>query len=438
MICPTPVSPTALEKHLRKLTEDIGVRLAGSPAEAAAADYLSGEFARTECTVEVETFPVSERAVEREELQVRIGGEWHTFPGSLFGSTPGTDGRVVEAPIVFFESATEYQRGDLSYLRDKAVVHLDCHIESRENYRRLMEAGPAFLLFVDIRYPGTVPLADGMFPAYVHALGAVPSVNVAFMDAWRWKVEGADTARLIVQGGMRRAQSQNIIAELPGNDPDAGILYAGGHHDTQAGSVGADDNGTGSTALLELARVLAPVPRRRTIRLISFGAEEQLSVGSATYVRQHRERVTTHGRFMFNMDSFGSHLGWTELNCCGPDEMADYLVSAFHANGNYVKATREVVPYADHFPFAAAGVPGIFLHRRNCAGGRFFHHRYDDDITRISFPLTASLVDCGAQLLAEFANADDLPFPRDMHPEQAETIQMFWEDLFGGWTGYEV
>jgi len=434
MTCPAPVSAAALEKHLRTLTVDIGVRLAGSPAEAAAADYLGGEFTKTGCSVQVETFPVRERAVEREELQVRIGGNWHTFPGSLFSSTPGTDGRVVEAPLVFFESATEYQRADLSHLRGKAVVHLGCHIESRESYRRLMEAGPAFLLFVDVRYPGTVPLADGMFPAYVHALGAVPSVNVAFMDAWRWKVEGADAARLVAQGGMRPAQSQNVVAELPGSDPDAGMLYAGGHHDTQAGSVGADDNGTGAVALLELARVLAPVPRRRTIRLISFGAEEQLSLGSASYVRKHRERVAARGRFMFNMDSIGSHLGWTELCCCGPDKMVDYLVSAFHAKGNYVKATGEVVPYADHFPFAAAGVPGIFLHRRNCAGGRFFHHRFDDDITRVSFPLTASLVDCGARLLAELANADDLPFPRDMPPEQGETIQKFWEDLFGGWT----
>ncbi len=436
MTCPASVSSTALEKHLHKLTEDIGIRLAGSPAEAAAADYLRGEFAKTGCSVEVETLPVNERAVQREQLEVRIGGQWHAFSGSLFSSTPGTDGRVVEAPIVFFESATEYQRDDLSHLRGKAVVHLDCHIESRENYRRLMEAGPAFLLFVDVRYPGTVPLADGMFPAYVSALGAVPSVNVAFMDAWRWKVEGADTARLVVQGGMRPAQSQNVIAELPGSDPDAEILYAGGHHDTQAGSVGADDNGTGAVALLELARVLAPLPRRRAIRLISFGAEEQLSVGSAAYVRKYREDVTTRGRFIFNMDSFGSHLGWTELNCCGPDEMIDYLVSAFHAKGSYVKATREVVPYADHFPFAAAGVPGIFLYRPNCTGGRFFHHRFDDDISRISFPLMAALVDCGAQLLAELANADELPFPRDIHPEQLETVQTFWQDLFGGWTGY--
>ena len=65
---------------------------------------------------------------------------------------PAMGGALVEAPLVFFEAPTEYAREDLSHLRGKAVVHLGCHIESRAAYQRLMQAEPAFLLFVDIRY----------------------------------------------------------------------------------------------------------------------------------------------------------------------------------------------------------------------------------------------------------------------------------------------
>ena len=248
-----------------------------------------------------------------ESLEIRFGDLWQSFPCSLFSNTPGTDGKTIEAPLVFFESPTEYQRRDLSHLRGKAVVHLGCHIESRASYQRLMEAEPAFLLFVDIRFPGTAALADGMFPAYTRALGARPTVNVAYMDAWRWKSEGALAARLKVNGGMREGLSQNVVAELPGTDPEAGLIVLGGHHDTQAGSVGADDNASGVAAILEAARVLAPHARKRTIRFISFGAEEQLSVGSADYVRRHRDELSERGTFMANFDSFGSHMGWTEL-----------------------------------------------------------------------------------------------------------------------------
>src|SRR5262249_44179150 len=150
-----------------------------------------------------------------------------------------------------------------SSLRGKAVVHLGCHIESREHYRRLIQAEPAFLLFVDVRYPGNTPLADGMFPAYTRAIGARPTVNVAYMDAWRWKVENASRARLAVTGGMQPGTSTNVIADLPASEADASLLYVGAHHDTQAGSPGADDNGSGVSGLLELARVLSQTPRRR-------------------------------------------------------------------------------------------------------------------------------------------------------------------------------
>jgi hypothetical protein len=341
----------------------------------------------------------------------------------------------VEAPLVFFEAVTGYQNPDLSWLRGKAVVHLGCHIESREHYRRLMRAEPAFLLFVDIRYPGDVPLADGMFPSYTKDLGAQPTVNVAYQDAWRWKRDGAAAARLRVVGDRLESTSANIVGELPGTDPDSGILYMGGHHDTQAGTVGADDNACGTVALLELARVLAPLPRKRTLRLISFGAEEQLSVGSAEYVRRHRQEVETAGKFMFNFDSFGSLLGWSELNGNGPETMLPLVKKAFSDRGIYVKTGREVVPYTDQFPFAVAGVPGVWLYRRNCTAGRFFHHRHDDDMSKISCDVMASHLNAAAAIMAHLLNAEEFPVDADIPIEQREQILTYWEDLYGGWTG---
>jgi Zn-dependent M28 family amino/carboxypeptidase len=64
----------------------------------------------------------------------------------------------------------------------------------------------------------------------------------------------------------------NILAVKPGEDEMA--LFVGAHHDTVRGSPGADDNGAGVAALLELARVLAPVRFRRTIILAALDMEE--------------------------------------------------------------------------------------------------------------------------------------------------------------------
>lgn len=433
MSSPLTVDPRRIEQHLRVLTQDIGVRLAGSDAERQAAEYIAETFRAAGAEASVETFPVSQRCVEEQVLEVLVNGAWRRFPCSLFSSTPGTGGAVVEAPLVFFEAPAEYARGDLSFLGGKAVVHLGCHIESREAYGRLMAAQPAFLLFVDIRYPGTVPLADGMFPSYTRDLGVRPTLNVAFMDAWEWKRCGAAAARIRVRAEARRSVSQNVAGTLPGAGPVEEILYGGAHHDTQADSVGADDNAVGVAVLLELARVLAPLPRRRAIRLISFGAEEQLSVGSAEYVRRHRGEVEASGRCMLNVDGGGSLMGWSELNGNGPEAMVRAIVEGFRARGLWLTVGREVIPYTDQFPFAAAGVPGVWISRRNCTAGRFFHHRPDDDMSRVSCELVAAIAGAAADLLASWGKASALGFGRRIPKAQQAAIRRFWDDLYGGW-----
>lgn len=425
-----------IRQHLSVLTRDIGVRLAGSRGERAAADYIAAGWRRQGARVSIEEFPVRERAVTDQRLEVSCGGEWRPFPCSLLSNTPGTGGRLVEAPVAVIDAATGYQRDDLSGLGGKAVLHLGSHIETADHYRRLMAARPAFLMFVDVRYPGDVATADGMFPAYVHHFGAVPTVSVAYQDAWSWQAEGAAAARLRVDGGMQDSRSQNVIGELPGGDPAAGIIYVGAHHDTQADSVGADDNGTGVAAILALARALGGSARRRTIRFVSFGAEEQLSVGSAVYARRHREDLAADGRFMFNFDSFGSHLGWTYLVCNGSRGIAPVFVGALKARGQYVKVTSQLIPYADHFPFVAAGVPAAWLGRDNCAAGRFFHHRPDDDMTRVSCPLVAELTTAVGAALHELATASTLPFLPGIEEHDRQPVATMWNDLFGGWTGF--
>lgn len=425
-------SPDRIAHDLHVLAADIGVRLAGTPGERAAADHVRASADALGARTWEETFPVRARAVTEESLEVRIGDAWRAFPCSLFSSTPGTDGQWRTADLVVL-TPTDYQRDDLDYVRGKAVIHMGCHIESRASYARLMDAAPAFLLMVDTRYPADTPRADGMFPAYTAAIGAVPTLNVAHHDAWDWVARGATQARCRVVGGMVPAASQNVVVDLPGTDLADEILYASAHHDTQAGSPGADDNGSGVVGVMELARLLHDRPRRRTIRLVSFGAEEQLSVGSAAYVRAHRDEVSSRGRCMYNLDSYGSHLGWLQLYLNAHPDFEASFRPYLHTAGLRYQSFTGVVPYADHFPFIAAGLPGVFHYRVNCDGGRFFHHRPDDDLTRVSPQVIARDVSAVASWLDGMAVADALPFTPGIPEAQHAEVAACWDDLFGGW-----
>ncbi|MBT4816051.1 MAG: hypothetical protein HN742_38830 [Lentisphaerae bacterium] len=113
--------------------------------------------------------------------------------------------------------------------------------------------------------------------------------------------------------------------------------------------------------------------------------------------------------------------------------MAEFLLPFFEAADVYVKATPEVIPYTDLFPFVTAGVPGVYIGRSNCIGGRFFHHRVDDDLSRVSCPYMARVVDVTADAIHCLANADTIPFGREIPADQAAQVKAFWEDLFGGW-----
>lgn len=75
----------------------------------------------------------------------------------------------------------------------------------------------------------------------------------------------------------------NIIVELPGRDLPAEVLLITAHFDAAPGSPGADDDGTGTAAVLELARVLRDQPMRRTVRLVLFNLEEAGLLGSIPY-----------------------------------------------------------------------------------------------------------------------------------------------------------
>ena len=96
--------------HLKEivctLTDTIGVRLAGSVQERQAAEYLAKELSAYAPNVWIEEFPIKERYVIEEFLEVRINGEWKKFPCSLFSGAPGTGGALVEAELVNFDTAT--------------------------------------------------------------------------------------------------------------------------------------------------------------------------------------------------------------------------------------------------------------------------------------------------------------------------------------------
>jgi hypothetical protein len=89
-------------------------------------------------------------------------------------------------------------------------------------------------------------------------------------------------------GGVQPApvRTANVIAKLPGTVHPEVIYIVSSHFDSVERAPGADDNTSGTAALLEAARVLAKRPQAATIHFAFFTGEESGLLGAREYVRR--------------------------------------------------------------------------------------------------------------------------------------------------------
>ncbi|CAN5687596.1 hypothetical protein BH23GEM11_BH23GEM11_13760 [soil metagenome] len=119
------------------------------------------------------------------------------------------------------------------------------------------------------------------------------------LEGWGYEV----TVEWFEPRGMRAA---NVIARLPGTENPELIYAISSHFDSVLPSPGADDNSSGTTALLEAARVLAENPRKATIEFAFLTAEEAGLLGAREYVR----RMVEEGRQLVGVLN-NDMIGWT-------------------------------------------------------------------------------------------------------------------------------
>jgi hypothetical protein len=425
----TAVDIDRMTANWRALCADIGERLAGTAAEGRAAAHVATQLEKAGCSaVHTEEFACRSRKFAEARVLFRIGDRWQPVECAVVTGSSSTDGWVEGAPV-WLEMPEQADRIGRRSLEGRIVLLFGPLPTSAQDHRSLVEARPAAVIHVDHRFPFGWAKADGTYPAWVRRYGFPPTITVPYPVAWRWRTADACTLRVRSRIEMVDAVSKNVVGEISGVGPEAEEIIVAAHHDTQAGNVGADDNASGVVGILELAHMLSDSRPRRTIRFISFGTEEQLSVGSAAYVLRHREALDRIG-LVVNLDSVASPLGHHGMVCAGGEDLTRYLTRGMKAGGLPVAARRDAMPFADHFPFSAFGVPAVSFLRENFPGGRWQHHSVHDDLANVSAKVLADLVSALAGLLLHAAGVATLPFARGLGEDIAEQTMRFARDLY--------
>jgi hypothetical protein len=344
-------APRGLGAHLRALqdiaTELGGTRAAGSPGDAATADYIERRLRDAGYRVTRQRFRVP---FYRESAPPRVTSRGRSVrPIRTLQFSPGgrASGRVREAGLGCSASDFEAVReGEIALVRRGTCFF-------RIKAVNAQRAGAAAVLVRDQEErPVAATLASPGLRIPALALGSEAAVG--------------RRATVVVRAVSERRETASVIAETGPEDAPR-VVMAGGHLDSVPAGPGLNDNGSGVAALLHIAERLAD--EDRPLRFGFWGAEEIGLVGSRRYVnglsRDERRRIAAY----VNLDMVGS-----------PDsepEVYDGARSIEEALRRHLPRGTDEVELggnSDHASFERFGIPvgGIFTGLDDC-----YHQRCD-------------------------------------------------------------
>jgi aminopeptidase YwaD len=342
-------------------------RAAGTEGEKRAVEYIENEFKSLGLKTEVQPFPLYD-FIENQVI-VKINGqdlanEYHAFPGNVNGK--------VTAPLIHVGKARLGEFGEEVIGKIALIEHGEN--SSHEKILNVLNSGAVgAIIYHDLPSGDPSPL----YKSFPYEGKTIPVVGITRDDGLFLvaKLEANEPveASLVVDTDLVEKNSYNVIATLkPQDSQDTGeIVTIGAHHDSVPQGPGANDDASGVSAVLELARIFSKINVDTEIRFLTFGAEELGIIGSSHYVSslppEEIDRMVGH----FQMDMIGAEASGGEYPAGG------FIMYTTDGRKNLVtdygaEASQDIfpkpIPYghmgrSDHLPFHFAGVPAaLFTH----------------------------------------------------------------------------
>jgi len=404
------------------LTTEVGQRLAGTEAEARARDWAVRRLtALGFSNVHVEPFdmPVWVRGEERAEIV-------SPFPQQLvltaLGNSGATPAAGITGDIVAFNSVAELEAAPDAAVRGR-IVFIDHHMMPTQDgsgygqFGAPRRQGPTIAsrkgaLAIVVRSIGTDHHRNPHTGVQTFGAGArpIPAAALSVPDAEQLQriLARGQTVRMHLVLTPRNTgthQSGNVIADVPGTDPSAGMIVIGGHLDSWDLGTGAIDDGAGiAIAAAAAHRIMQAGQPRRTIRVVMFGAEEPGGLGGASlYARHHPgDNVVLVAESDFGADRvWRVNPGLAPANAALADRIAALLAPL-----GILRGREPADAGTDLGPWVRGGVAAVDL---NQDGTRYFdyHHTPDDTLDKIDLAQLRQNVAAWTAMLAAAADAPE-------------------------------
>ncbi|MEY2480251.1 MAG: hypothetical protein QOI04_1178 [Verrucomicrobiota bacterium] len=392
------------------LADNIGPRLSGSAQAAKAVEYVASELKAIGCEVQLEKVMVP-HWVRGEETAALV-----EFPGQAenttqkillcaLGGSVATPPEGITAEVVAVKNFEELKAMPRDRVAGKVVL-LDYHFDKQMAAEG--RGGEAYGEAVVYRGDGPSAAArQGAVACLVRSVGGadfrLPHTGQTNYAADAPKIPaGAVTAEdadlivdLVRQGGVKMkliltpqtlpdAESANVIGDIKGSEHPEQIVIVSGHLDSWDLGTGAIDDGAGVAVSMEAANLIQKLhlKPKRTIRVIAWINEENGSMGSKTYAKDHQKDFGNHFAVMETDGGAGHPLG---INVRAKPEVKTLLApvaAILQESGSGILNAVDRSPGADIDPMEKAGVPSF----SPIQDGRFYfnyHHTAADTLDKI-------------------------------------------------------
>jgi hypothetical protein len=374
--------------------------------------------------------PFFKLKTEAEQCSITVGDDT-LVTGRDLGINGWTGQHDSTGPVTFIRTKAERpQIAEGSLAGQLLVIQPDRRISPTDDF--VLKAKPACVLIVadDARVrneavdpgdsaPGGIPAASVTLTA-ANALAVRCGLKPDFFAAGSGRrgavpidenqvISSSTAVRCRIAATQESTDVPNVLGWLPGSDESLRHqhIVLGAHLDhlgVQRGQLfpGADDNGSGSTAVLQVARALGANPARpkRSVLVMAFCAEERGLLGSKYYVA-HPTRPVEDIVCMLNMDMVGRNEETTDepasanektIHLVGSQDrsqqMHQLVLKANEPVGFEFEYDEEdrVDGRSDHASFAARDIPVAFLFD----GFHPHYHQPSDSVEGMNFTKIAN------------------------------------------------
>jgi len=445
---------SSLETNLRRLTDEIGGRVPGTPAMQKAVNWGVQAFnAAGADSVHTEKFTIpfswaegdtQMSVVTPEQFKVRVVSvAWGPALAAqqhvpVIDVAEGTAEDFAKAgnlagAILLVHSQEMRKWDDLFAEYLKAPPIIDRAVQAKAMAIAFQSTRPYDLLYRHTNATGG-------------EIDRLPMVMVAREDAARM-------ARLLASGQKLYADlsipnhiggpvtAENVVAELRGSEKPDEFVVLGAHLDSWELGTGALDNGCNAALVIDALRAIkTPGLRpRRSIRFILFSGEEEGLMGSNAYVVAHHNELDKAAGVVIFDEGIGRTTGFSLGGRKDVVSAATNLVAPLK-QFDATTLTTDAEWGTDNFDFMLEGVPTLVANQEE-ANYLINYHAMSDTFDKVDLPQLKKHVAEAAAVTFAIADAPDRLGPRLNRAQVEQTMRETHLDeqlkTFGIWKQWE-